>query len=531
MKIKYISLFTLQFLLCAVCFAQNELLTFNRVPPPTGFHPGSKAGVQDPQGYMWIGTYQGPLRRYDGYNYVSYGNDPLNSNSLAANWVEALCAGRNGFIWIGTWGYGLDRLDPATGNFKHFRYNPKDSNSLSNDTVRTILEDRDGLLWIGTPNGLNRYDPKTGKFQRYFHKPDDPYSLSCNQVVKIYEDRQGIIWVGTGSVWNDEGGETDEGGLNRFDKKTGKFIRYLHEPANPHSLINNKVKAIFEDSRGVFWIGTAGDGLHIMNRTSGSFERLGYDPTHPEKLSRPAQKKIRTWADDHITFIIEDATRAIWIGTFGNGVNRYDPKTNKVTHYPLFKDPVSGVQLEVAWWACTSRDGMLWISYWRGLYRIDPLRKNIPYFATGRAVTGICEDKFGVLWYGTDEGLVRKDRSSGTEQRYVHDPNNPHSISTNRIETIYEDRQGRLWIGTGKGLDLFDRKTGTFLRHAFNQALDSIINANGISTMYEDRQGSFWIGYRYGLIHINRQANTIKYYRHDPKDTNSLAKPIVYLII
>ncbi|MDX2048945.1 MAG: two-component regulator propeller domain-containing protein [Chitinophagaceae bacterium] len=528
-KNKYISILVFQFLLCTICAAQNEKLTFNRVPPPTGFHPSSKACVQDLQGYMWIGTYQAPLRRYDGYNYVTYSNDPQNSNSLAGNWVEALCASRDGFIWIGTWGNGLDRLDPATGNFKHFRYK-KDRDSLSNDTVRTILEDRDGLLWIGTPNGLNRYDPKTGKFQRYFYKRDDPYSLSCNQVVKIYEDTQGTIWVGTGSVWKGEGGETDEGGLNRFDKKTGKFIRYLHNPANPHSLINNKVKAIFEDTRGVFWVGTAGDGLHIMNRAKDSFERLRYDPTHPEKLSRPAQKKIRPHADDHITFIIEDSAGAIWIGTFGNGLNRYDPKTNKVTHYPLFKDPVSGIQLEVAWWACTSRDGMLWLGYWRGVYRIDPLRKTIPFFATGVPVDEMLEDRFGVLWYGTDQGVVRKDRGTGTEHRFVNDPNNPHTISTNRINSIYEDRQGRLWVGTQKGLDLFDRNTGTFIRHTFNKALDSIINAHGISTMYEDRQGSFWIGYQFGLIHINRQANTIRYYGHDPNDTNTLAKPEVDLI-
>ncbi len=56
------------------------------------------------------------------------------------------------------------------------------------------------------------------------------HTLSCNQVMNIYEDRQGTIWVGTGSVWDGQGGETEEGGLNRFDKKTGKFIRYLHEP-------------------------------------------------------------------------------------------------------------------------------------------------------------------------------------------------------------------------------------------------------------------------------------------------------------
>ncbi|MBD0295427.1 MAG: histidine kinase, partial [Flavisolibacter sp.] len=510
----------------------QDTVMFQRVPPPSGMHPSTKACVQDAQGYMWLGTYQGPLRRYDGYNYKLYWNDPQNENSLAANWVEALCAGRNGYIWIGTWGYGLDRLDPATGHFTHYRFKPKDSNSLSNDFVYTILEDREGMIWIGTLNGLNRYDPKTGKFQRYYHQPGDPNSLSYNKVMKIYEDRQGTLWIGTGTNVINEGANTlkdnitekDKGGLNRFDKKTGKFIRYLHEPGNSRSLINNTVRAIFEDSRGTFWVGTAGDGLHTMDRANGMFVRHTYDPAHSEKLSRPAQKNPRPWADDCITFIIEDSAGAIWIGTLGNGLNRYDPRTNKVTYYPLFKDPVTGMQLEICWWACASRDGMLWIGFFRGLYRLDPLRKNIPHFATGTYIEAICEDRFGALWYGTDQGLVQKDRHNGKEQKFVHDPRNPNTISNNRISAIYEDREGVLWIGTGIGVYRFDRKTSAFVRHHFNESIDSVLSKDGIGSIYEDRQGIFWFGTEKVLIRMDRQTNAITNYRHDPNDSNTISK-------
>ena len=266
-------------------------IIFNPVPPPKGLYPATLAGVQDLQGYMWFGTFQSALRRYDGYGYTLYSNDALNPNSLAGNWTVSLCADSKGYIWIGTQGWGLDRLDPTTGNFKHFQYNPNDNNSLSNDTVRAILEDGEGIIWIGTHRGLSRYDPRTGKFRHYQHQPKNPSSLSCNHVVKLYEDQQGTLWVGTGDMWKGEGCETTEGGLNRFDKNAGKFVRYRHDPVNSHSLINNKVKAIFEDSHGTFWVGTAGDGLHTMNRTEGTFQRHQYDSDHPEKLSRPPQKK------------------------------------------------------------------------------------------------------------------------------------------------------------------------------------------------------------------------------------------------
>ena len=83
-----------------------------------------------------------------------------------------------------------------------------------------------------------------------------------------------------------------KGGLNRFYKNTGTFTRYLHDEKDPRSLIDNRIRAIFEDSNGNFWIGTAGDGLHTMDREKGTFERLTYDPAHPEKPGRPRFKKI-----------------------------------------------------------------------------------------------------------------------------------------------------------------------------------------------------------------------------------------------
>lgn len=521
------------FMVWDTCPSFSQTLEFIRIPPPTGLHPGTVSGVQDMNGYMWIGTYQSALRRYDGYQYKLYTNDPQNPNSMGGNWMESLYADRNGFIWIGTLGQGLDRLDPSTGNFVHYRFDPNNNNSLSNDTVRTILEDGEGMLWIGTQNGLNRFNPQTGEFRRYVHQVDDPYSLSCNRVMKVYEDRQGIIWVGTGSVWDGQGGETDEGGLNRFDKETGRFFRYLHDPDNQHSLIDNKVKAIFEDSRGTFWVGTAGDGLHTMDRMNGTFQRHVHDPSRPKKLSRPLQKKIRPHADDHITFIIEDATGSIWIGTFGNGMNRFDPKTREVTYYPNFKDPESGLEMEVPWWACVTRDGMLWIGYWRGLYRIDPLPKNIPYIPAGRPVTQILTDRVGALWYGSDEGLVRKDLISGKEQNFLNEEGNPRSLSNNRIGALYQDKGGVLWIGTGNGLNKFDAKKNSFTLEIFNTEGDSILVTQGIGAIHEDRLGSFWFGIiseGAGLIRKDKNSGKLVRYRHNPNDSSSFSIGEVYRI-
>jgi len=524
-----ISLFLLS---VKISSAQNEQLTFHHVPSPKGaISTAAVTIVQDPQGYMWIGNYG--LHRYDGYRYTSYYNDPMNPNSLPDNRVEAVCASRNGTIWVSAFGYGLDHLEPATGKFTHYRHNPKDLNSLSTDTVTAIIEDQKGIIWVGTHNGLNRFDPKTETVKRFQYDPIDPTTLSSNQVRALYEDRQGTIWVGCGSIWNEEN-QMKKGGLNRLDQKKGTFTRYLHDAKNPQSLIDNRVRAMFEDSRGTFWVGTAGDGLHTMDRNKGTFERHCYDPAHPEKLSRPPLRNIFPWADDHVTFITEDGTGALWIGSMTNGINRYDPETRKVTYFPNFKDPETGVMTKVIGGAaCVSREGVLWIGYWEGLFRVDPSQKSIPYFATGGQVYSIYEDTSKVLWYGTFEGLIRKDLKNGTEKRFVSDPHNSRTISNNRVNAICEDRQGELWIGTDKGLNRFDRKTGTFKRYVSRSDEDSSLMNSTITSIYESRQGSLLIGIGgagAGVFRINPQNGSFKHYHNHPTDTNSLSNNIVRCI-
>jgi ligand-binding sensor domain-containing protein len=182
----------------------------------------------------------------------------------------------------GLWNQGLDRFDPESQTFTHFPNNPDDSTSLSNNTIPALLEDSKGNLWVGTHGGLNLFHPETGTFTRYQTIPGDTTSLSCNQVRAIYEDKQGAVWIGTGSPFGNESGP-DEGGLNRYNYDTGTFTRFMHNPNDSTTLIDNKVRAIMEDSRGNFWVGTKGDGLHTMDRNTGKFTRHTLRPATSRK--------------------------------------------------------------------------------------------------------------------------------------------------------------------------------------------------------------------------------------------------------
>ena len=324
-----------------ICPAISQDIRFNKVTFPDEITLGNVNGItQDPKGYIWGCTSDGGLFRYDGVNFKTYVNEPRNPASIANNNVEYIYADKSGLIWVATFGSGLEKFDTQTGTFTHYKHNKLDPTSISGDTIICILQDRDGFLWVGTnTKGLNRLDPKTGKFTHFRHRANDPQSLSYDHVRYIYEDKKGVLWIGTGSAFKAD--QTDKsGGLNRLDKASGKFTVYLHNPKDPHTLIDNRVRSIFEDSKGNFWIGTAGDGLHTMDREKGTFERHLYDPAHPEKLSRPPLGKFLDYVDDHITFITEDIKGAIWVGTLQAGLMRYDPVSGKSMQYKSQKEAV-----------------------------------------------------------------------------------------------------------------------------------------------------------------------------------------------
>ena len=302
-------------------------------------------------------------------------------------------------------------------------------------------------------------------------------------------------------------------------KKTGKFTRYKHDPADPSSIENNKVRAIFEDSKGNFWIGTAGDGLHIMDRNTGKFHHFHYDPNQPENLSRPPLKKYNFY--DHITFIQEDITGALWIGSSESGINYYNPRTQAVTHFESEKDSAGSYPAATAWWSYVTRDGVLWISTLHGaLYRVNPRQVEIPFYPiTGEGVTDIVSEPNGNLWFGTrTDGLIQKDSMGNLIRKILHDPRNPNSISSNSISSLCRDSKGNLWIGTfSDGLNMYNPSTRTFTRYKHDPKDEASLINNNPLFIYDDPQGDLWVTSFAGMSRLDRNTGKFRRYIFHPE--------------
>ncbi len=183
--------------------------------------------LQDRQGFMWIGTWNG-LARYDGRSFKVYKHDHENPTSITDSHAWAIVEEPSGGLWVGTAHDGLNRFDPATDTFTPYRHDPENPNSLGHSTIRVLLLAQSGALWIGlAQRGLDKFDPAT---QTFTHYPDAEHSgiLGTSHINALYEDASGLIWIGATNA-----------GLVSLNPETEQFTSYQHDPNNPQSLGSN----------------------------------------------------------------------------------------------------------------------------------------------------------------------------------------------------------------------------------------------------------------------------------------------------
>lgn len=202
----------------------------------------------DPQGHMWVGSYNRGLLRYlpSSGRFEQFMNDPSNPLSIANNDVRSMVYDPDGYYWLVTHGAGVDRFDMKTKRFDHFT---STNSNLSNEWTNQVVLDRKGNLWVATAWGLNIKNRGATRFQRFYSQKSDVTTISGNNVVTVFEDVSGAIWVGT------------DRGLSRYNHEDNNFVRINSQE------INGSICAITEDADGNLWLSTM-SGLIRVNKST-----------------------------------------------------------------------------------------------------------------------------------------------------------------------------------------------------------------------------------------------------------------------
>ncbi|HVT01925.1 MAG TPA: two-component regulator propeller domain-containing protein [Thermoanaerobaculia bacterium] len=524
---------SVRLLLCAAvalcstlpALAREQRVTFRHLSREEGLsHPTVYGIAQDHDGFIWLTTEDG-LNRFDGYGFRTFQHDQQNAHTIAENDTGPILIDAKGDLWIGTWGGGVDRLDPRSEQIQHFH---KSSGGLRDNRIQTLFRDRLGMLWIGTfSGGLSRLDPSTQKITTYLSSPD-PHSLSDNRVWSIVQDERGAIWVGTENGLNRLDVATGQferiplpmasgdkpahsivrrllfdgphlwigtqGGLDQLDLRTGQTTPFRHHPEDPTTISGDSITFLFRDHAGSMWIGTRERGLNRFDDATGKFTRFVHDPGVPGTLN-----------SDDIRSIFEDRSHVLWIATRDGGVDRLDLKPSKFSAYLSDSYDPSAIRAMRIESMMEDSGGNIWAGTTEGLDRLDPKTGQFVHFRNDpankrslphRAVQALVEDPNGDLWLGLWSGGVchfNIQKGECTEQ-FGYNPDDLHESSSDSVRTILRSRSGLLWIGTTRGLKRQDPTTKELVVFRHDPSLPASISDDYVTNIFQDSVGRMWIG-------------------------------------
>jgi signal transduction histidine kinase/CheY-like chemotaxis protein/ligand-binding sensor domain-containing protein len=410
-----------------------------------------------------------------------------------------------GFMWFGT-SDGLNKFDGYS--FRIYRNNPKDENSISNNFINSIIEDSKGALWIATlGGGLSRYNREKEKFTHFKHDPKNPNSISSNEVVSVMIDHEGLLWVGT------------EEGLDVYNEADNTFTHYIHDKNNPRSISDNSINHIFEDHERNIWIATL-NGLNLFEPKSKTFTRFTHDDSDPKSIS-----------GNYTKVIFEDDEKQLWIGTWGAGLNKFNPHTKEFKRFGMEDGLANNFVMAIE----GDPDGNLWVGTENG--GLNVLYKNSSSFLTYNhddidpasisinSIWSIYRDSKDNMWVGTFSAGINLLMRDGSRFQHFRHTSSPGSLSNNKVLHLFEDSKNNLWVGTdGGGVNLYDNKTGNFKHFYHEKDNPASICGDYVLNVHEDRQGNFWFGtWADGVTLYNPKKNTYTHFKNDPKDPGSIS--------
>ena len=424
---------------------------------------------------LWIGTNKGLIKiSKKEIKYYTYSEEEL---SISENTIRKVYCDKNGYVWIGTFSSGLNRINLKNDEIKIYKSDEDNNKSLPSDYVNTILNDANGDLWVGTDDGLAKLIKGKDEFKVYKNNKFNNYSLVDNKVYNLMQDKNGIIWVGTYV------------GISKFDPNNN--IKYYSSQLDEIPLSSDIIHGIYEDKNGQTWIGTSDTGINIIDFKSKTIEYLDKD----DGLTGNSIRFITGYGE------------YVWVAT-SNGLNRININTKKITTYTsndsTLDDKIRTLYID-------SKEH-LWIGGTNGIRLINlntmeviDMDKTLEkYPVKNKYIEAIYEDKYHNYWIGTllDGKLIKIDTTTNKIIDYTNKMKFKNKTSDS-IRCITGDNKGNIWIGTNNGLWKLDDKNETFIKY---DKADGLSNSTIYGILIDDELNP-WLSTNYGISKLDIKSN------------------------
>ncbi|WP_170110177.1 hybrid sensor histidine kinase/response regulator transcription factor [Flavilitoribacter nigricans] len=378
---------------------------------------------------LWLGSRQngmfmlskGAGGEYELINHFSPGFDEY---SISHRTISKIYQQKNGYFWLGTHNGGVNIFNPEGEIVRMITKQASDSEySLNYQNVWGIYEAHDGRIWVGTDGkGISLLDPRTGKIQNNAIR-----ELENKAVLSVLEDSQQRVWIGTYAH-----------GIYLYDPADGQLIQFTKDTPNSELLVND-IRCFYEDKDGSIYIGTNRGGLY------------SYDPdTQMIRLEQGV-------SPSDIRSIASVEQGVLWLGTFGDGLQKYNVLQKRVIHSAWSEDPIHAKDVVYdihndsgRFWVGTRHNGLVVFDVPTEQFIEMPVLDDL----LDRLLSGVQMDGDQNLWINTNTGIVLFDRKKN-ELREFGAEDGFQIGHFNNGSIFYSRRGGYMANGGIHGLNLF----------------------------------------------------------------------------
>jgi len=471
--------------------------------------------AQDAEGFIWIGTRDG-LARFDAQNFRIFRHDPSDNASLAANDVSAVLVDKQGRVWAGGEGNGLNLFRPQHGDFRHWLHDSHDSRSLSGNDVMSVAQTSDGSIWVAVyAGGLNRMRADGSGFEHMRHHDRDAGGLNSDAVLALAVDARGGLWIGSeaGVQYRDARGHfrnivlpgvgkpvsTWQLNADRDGVDAATDAGLFHIDADLSARRIGAAAPAYASLRfadGEIWI-AGQDGIDVFAKDGASRH---YAPHAGVSGSLPGAVA---------TGLLRDREGGIWIALIEGGVAYLPPQWRAFDAWRHQPDESGSLADDLVRALALAPDGTLLIGGTEGeLERLDPRAGSVHHLAdaaklSDSSIRTIAQDARGRLWIGHIHGLRVLDG------KQTHDVGVGSPLLRHGVSSLLIDRDGEVYCsGVGTGVARVDPLTF---------ALTSILSPTDASAAREVKQlvqtanGAIWAGSRAGLLRLAPGASGFQF--------------------